>query len=457
MTDPVSFWLEDADDGIFRPPLPSGGGTDVAVVGGGFTGLWAAWYLRQRAPDMAVTVLEGRTVGHGASGRNGGWCSPGLAVSPAELARRTSPATARRTVQVMRETVDEVGRVCETAGIDARFRAGGILRVARGQHERPLLARGLAALEALGLADGLDVLDTDELAARVRVAGAAGALFDPHGAVVHPGRLVRGLAGRVEALGATIHEHTPVTGVTPGPGPVVHTDRGDLRADHVVLATEAWLSQLPGWRRAVLPLYSLVVLTEPLDDEVWQVIGWEGHEAMSSHRYTVDYLSRTTDGRILFGGRGAPYHYGSRIDPSQDHDAATHDMLRAHLVDWFPVLADVRISHQWGGPLGMPRDWLPAMWVDARRGLAAAYGYTGQGVATSNLAGRVLADLLLTGGSEFEDLPMVHHRPRRWEPEPVRWLAVRALQAAMIHVDERARRLGRPPTGRSLPELLTRH
>jgi glycine/D-amino acid oxidase-like deaminating enzyme len=457
VNDPVSFWLDDADDGIRWPPLDGSLQADVAIVGAGYTGLWTAWYLLQREPTLQVVVLEAETVGFGASGRNGAWCSPHLAISPSELARRTSDKTARRTVEVMRDTVREVGRVCEDAGIPAQFRQGGILRIARGVQEVPLLDATWRSFVELDLADGVERLDADTVTERVGVAEAQGAMYDPHGATIHPGQLVRGLARAVEAAGGRIHEHSRVTDVTPGRSPEVRTPRGGVRATTVVLATEAWLSELPGWRRAVLPLYSLVIMTEPLPDDVWASIGWRNHETLSSHRYTVDYLSRTVDGRILFGGRGAPYHFGSRIDPAFDRDAETHAMLRRQLGAWFPCLRGVRITHEWGGPLGMPRDWLPGFWHDPTRGLAAAYGYTGQGVATTNLAGRVLADLIVRGGTDFEDLPMVGHRPRRWEPEPVRWAAVRALQAAMIRIDEGARRTGRAPTGTSLPERLIRH
>jgi glycine/D-amino acid oxidase-like deaminating enzyme len=234
-------------------------------------------------------------------------------------------------------------------------------------------------------------------------------------------------------------------------------DASVLGTATVVLAGEAWLTRLPGWRRALLPVYSLIVLTEPLDDARWAEIGWTRHECLSSHRYVVDYLSRTADGRILFGGRGAPYHFGSRIAPAYDRHERTHELLRAQLLDWFPPLEGVRFSHAWGGPIGMPRHWLPVFRHDARTGLAGAYGYTGQGVATAKLAGRVLADLVLGRESAFTDLPMVNHQPRRWEPEPLRWLAVRYLQWSLARTDARAARRGRPPSGRTLAERLVRH
>ncbi|MFA9445018.1 NAD(P)/FAD-dependent oxidoreductase [Egicoccus sp. AB-alg6-2] len=453
------FWLATSGDDLTpRDPLDGDARADVVVVGGGYTGLWTAWYLLDRDPALDVVVVEAETVGFGASGRNGAWLSPGLGVSPAELARRSSPGIAADTIRAMRATVDEVADVCVRVGLDAQVRKGGILRIARGPHERPALAAGMQTMRDLGVDDGLTVLDGDELGARVAVAGAEGALFDPHGATVHPGRLVRGLGRRLEARGVRIVEGTRVTDVRPGPpSAVVVTGRGEIRAEAVVLATEAWLPQLPGRARDVMPLYSLIVLTEPVDDARWRSIGWQGHECLSSHRYTVDYLSRTVDGRVLFGGRGAPYHFGSAVAPAFDRHEPTHAELRRQLTSWFPDLEGVGIAHAWGGPLAMPRDWMPAFRFDPRTGIGAAYGYTGQGVATTNLAGRVLADLIVHGETEFADLPMVGHRPRRWEPEPLRWLAARYLQTALARLDAEAARTGRAPTGRTLAERLVRH
>lgn len=450
----MSFWLEDLPPAPDRPALPGSRTADVVVVGAGFTGLWTAWELLRARPDADVVVLEAEHVGFGASGRNGGWCSPGLPVGPGRLADRTAPDVARRTVRTMREAVAEIGDLAADAGVDVGYRRGGILRVARGQHEVPKMRAAHDELAALDLLDGHELLDRAALDQRVHVARAEGALFDPHGAVVHPGRLVRWLADEVEAAGGTIHEGTRVIDLAPGATPVVTTPGGEVAAGDVVLATEAWLSELDGFHRAVLPVYSLVVLTEPLREDQAAAIGWDGDECLSSHRLTVDYLSRTPDGRILFGGRGAPYHYGSAIDPAFDHHDETHALLREQLVDWFPALADLGFTHAWGGPLGMARDLVPCWWYDHEAHVAAAYGYTGQGVTASRVAGRVLADLVTRGTTTLDHLPMVGHRSRDWEPEPLRWLGARVVQRGLQRVDERAERTGEPPTGRSLAERL---
>lgn len=457
----ISFWLETAGDDLTpRPALHGEVEADVVVIGAGFSGLWTAREILLRAPETKVIVLEAEIAGFGASGRNGAWLVGGIAVTTSTLARRTSPERARAVVHAMRDTVDQVLRAAEEEQLDIHARRAGVLRVARGRHEAPSLQTTMAAMQQLGIEDGVRVIDAEELASRVRITDAHGAIADEHGAAIHPGRLVRGLARAVERRGGTIHEGTRVTDLAPrgADGAArVTTTHGTVRAPSVVLATEAWTALLPKRRRDVLPVYSLIVLTEPIDDATWARIGWQGHELLSSHRMTVDYLSRTTDGRILFGGRGAPYHLGSRIDPAYDRHDATHALLREQLATWFPDAAGVGFSHAWGGPLAMPRDWMPSFSYDAVTGLGHTLGYTGQGVATSNLGGRVLADLIVHGETPYAELPMVGHRSRRWEPEPLRWLGARYLQGALARLDARAARSGQPPSGHSLAERLIRH
>jgi glycine/D-amino acid oxidase-like deaminating enzyme len=199
------------------------------------------------------------------------------------------------------------------------------------------------------------------------------------------------------------------------------------------------------------------VLTEPLTDDQWAGIGWEGREIAASTRLSIDYLSRTEDGRILFGGRGAPYRLGSPIRDEYDRHAPTHERLRGFVRSWFPGLRDVHFTHAWGGPLGMPRDWHPVVAYDAWTGVATGRGYTGHGVAMANLAGRILADRIQNVPSPVTDLPIVDHPARAWEPEPLRWLGVRYAQWALGRLDDHIDRTGRPPTGRSLAERIASH
>ena len=458
----VTFWLESSGDDLSpRPPLDGSIDADVAILGAGYTGLWTALYLLRREPGLKVVILEREIAGFGASGRNGAWCAADLNISLPELARRYGKAAARATQEATYDAVEEVGRASAEEGIDSGWHKGGQLTIARGPHQLPALREDQATYERFGFGDRVVLLSATELADRLRVAGALGALFAPDCAVIHPGRLVRGLARAVERRGATIHEGTEATDFTPrspyGVGPVLHTARGDVRARTVVLAGEAWLTRLRKLRRQLLPIYSLIVLTEPLSDERWATIGWAGRECAQSYRFSIDYLSRTEDGRILFGGRGAPYRFGSPIRPEYDRHERTHEMLRSFVRAWFPALRDVAFSHAWGGPLGMPRDWMPSFTYDPSTGIASARGFLGHGVAATNIAGRALTDLIGGTPSSLTELPMVGHRSPDWEPEPLRWIGVRYAQQAFAGIDARAERTGQPPGGPSLARWLGRH
>jgi glycine/D-amino acid oxidase-like deaminating enzyme len=454
----VSYWLETCGDDLTpRPPLGGTAEVDVAILGAGYSGLWTAYYLLKREPSLRVAVVEREIAGFGASGRNGGWCTCGFPTSAGRLTERYGREAAIAVQRAMFDAVDEVGRVAEAEGIEIDWTKGGELLVARGSEQMPVLEHEHALYTGLGLGDHVTLLDKEQANERVRISGVVGGLFMPDTATIHPGKLARGLTRLVERMGAAIYEQTAVTDYTTGPRPMLQTARGDLLARTIVLCGEAYLSQLPKLRRQVMPVYSLITLTEPLSEADWAEIGWRSRETVASCKYTVDYLSKTADGRILFGGRGAPYHFGSRIEDEYDRHEATHRMLMNNVRAWFPRLKDVRFTHTWGGPLGWPRDYLPTVAYDPATNVATARGYTGNGVSTANLAGRILTDLITGKESEITALPFVNHRSRSWEPEPLRFLGVRFVQRAFMRLDEQAKRTGVPPSGTSLAERLTAH
>jgi glycine/D-amino acid oxidase-like deaminating enzyme len=454
----VSYWLETSGDDLTpRPPLDGSVAVDVAILGAGYTGLWTAYSLLERDPSLRILIAEREIAGFGASGRNGAWCTSGFGAGPDLLTRRYGRAAARAVHDAMVDTVDEVGRVVSTERIDADYQKDGELSLAIGNHQLPALDAVQRSYDRLGVPEFAHRLDRAAATERLAVAGLVGGIWLPATAAVHPGRLVRGLARAVERKGATIVEHTAVKDVSTGARPALETNRGTVHADVVVLAGESYLAGLPRYRRALLPIYSLIVLTEPLSDAQLAEIRWTHRAVVHSQALTVDYLSRTRDGRVLFGGRGAPYHYGSAIRPDFDRHDVTHQRLRHAIVEWFPSLADVRTTHAWGGTVGVPRDWIPTMAYDRATGVATSHGYTGEGVAATNLGGRVLADLITGHETDLTRLPMVNHHSRPWEPEPFRFLAARYLQYASLKVDQRAERTGRAPTGRSLTERLLGH
>jgi glycine/D-amino acid oxidase-like deaminating enzyme len=445
-TESVSYWLDSLGPIQVRDPLDGDLEVDVAVVGAGFTGLWTAYELQRREPGLRIAILESKFAGFGASGRNGSWCVPELNASLELLSSRFGRDRALALHRALLATPAEVERSLKEEGIEAEFSRSGVLKVARGRYQLPLLKAELRSYEEMGVGDEYSWLDRAGARDRLEVAGVEAALFTANGATLHPAKAVRGLAEAVERRGATIYEGTRVVGVQKGSPVRVETDRGQLRAKVAVLALEGYLAQLPGYRRRVLPLYSLISITEPLSETDLASVNWTERMCVGSMRLSVDYFARTADGRILVGGRGAPYSYGSRILNSREHHAATHAKLQRMFRDWFPGLSAVRFSQSWGGVLGMPRDWIPQFGFQPETGLAFAYGYTGHGVATTNLAGRTLADLITGRESELTSLPLVGHRSRDWEPEPLRWIGVRYVQAALGRLDDRGERTGRAPS-----------
>ncbi|HRA48789.1 MAG TPA: FAD-binding oxidoreductase [Thermomicrobiales bacterium] len=454
----ISYWLDSCGDDLTpRPALDQSIEVDIAIMGAGFSGLWTAWYLKQRDPSLRIAIIEREIAGFGASGRNGAWCTSEFPTGPDALAKHYGRDIARQTVFAMRETVQEIGRVAQDHGIDCDWANGGQLLIARGEHQRAAIDHEYAALQQLDLADGVEFLDQTAVQDRVHITDLKSGLFSPHTAVIHPGKLVRGLARLVETQGVTIYEQTAVHAVHGGQFPTLTTPSGNVRARTLVLCAEAYLSQLAGYQRDVMPVYSLITLTEPLSQADWDEIGWQHRECIASCRYTVDYLSRTADGRILFGGRGAPYRYGSRITSEMDKHAGTHQMLENNVRSWFPRLKDVRFTHTWGGPLGWSRDFMPTVAYDRTSNIALAHGYTGNGVATTNLAARTLTDLITGVDSPLLQLPHANHKTRKWEPEPFRWLGVRYMQQAFMKLDRQAEATGIAPKGTSLAERMTAH
>ncbi|MDI5963104.1 FAD-dependent oxidoreductase [Streptomyces sp. SL13] len=433
----ISFWYSSTGLPAPREPLPGDTAADVCVVGGGYTGLWTAYYLKKAVPFLRIVVLERKFCGYGASGRNGGWLYNGIAGRDRYAALHGHDAAAGLQ-RAMNDSVDEVVRVAQEEGIDADVHRGGVLEVARTPAQLARLKAYHAAEVAFGETDRL-LLGAVETAERVRVAGTVGGSWTPHGARIHPAKLVQGLAKAVEALGVVIHESTPVTEIRPKHAV---TPYGTVRAPYVLRCTEGFTADLKGQRRAWLPMNSSMIATEPLPAEVWRTIGWDGREALGDMAHAYVYAQRTADDRIALGGRGVPYRFGSRTDSDGRTQDATIAALRDVLVRFFPATAGVAIDHAWSGVLGVPRDWCASVELDRATGLGWAGGYVGSGVTTANLAARTLRDLVQqdsgqSGPTELTAQPWVGHRVRRWEPEPLRWLGVHGLYAAYRYADRR--------------------
>jgi glycine/D-amino acid oxidase-like deaminating enzyme len=445
----LSLWWDDPGEPVAaRAPLPGDLDVDVAVVGAGFTGLWTAYSLAAADPALRVAVIEAEVAGFGASGRNGGWCSALFPTSHEKLAAEYGAAAAHALRRAMQDTVDEVGRVAAAEGIDCHYAKGGTVVAARGPAQEARARARVASARRAGIGEAdLRWLDATEATELLGAEGVGGATFTPHCAALHPARLARGLAAAVERRGVSVFEQTRALSIEEGRDrrrPAVRTTRGMLRADVVVRATEGWTPGLAGERRTLAPIYSLMVATAPLGDAFWERAGLADRQTFSDHRHLIVYGQRTADGRIAFGGRGAPYHFASAVRPSFDRAPSVHRALARTLAEFFPSLAGVEITHSWGGALGVPRDWCPSVGLDRRTGLAWAGGYVGDGVSTTNLAGRTLADLVTGADSDLVRLPWVDHRSPKWEPEPLRWLGVNAARWATAAADRTERHRGRP-------------
>jgi glycine/D-amino acid oxidase-like deaminating enzyme len=428
----VSYWWQARGVPPRRPSLPGGTDADVCIVGAGYTGLWTAYYLKQADPGLRVVVLEQNFAGFGASGRNGGWVTAGLPGSRSRYAQSISGHPSRRggvreLERYLRETVDEVARVCGAEGIDAGLVKGGTLTVATSAAQDARLRQRLEHERSWGDGPGIvRYLNKAELDARLQVTGAVGALYYPDCARVQPADLVAGLAEAVTRSGVLLYESTRVTSISAGHA---RTEAGDVRAPVILRCTEGFTAGLPGQHRTLLPMNSSMIVTGPLSEAAWKSIGWDGYETFDDAAHAYIYAQRTADGRIALGGRGVPYRFGSGLDHDGEIAASTVAQLGRILRRMFPVTAQAGIDHAWSGVLGVPRDWCATVSLDPRTGLGWAGGYTGQGVAAANLAGRTLADLVRGVPSPLTTLPWVGHRSPRWEPEPARWAGVHGLYA----------------------------
>ncbi|MFF2900061.1 NAD(P)/FAD-dependent oxidoreductase [Streptomyces sp. NPDC057966] len=456
----ISFWYADQGTPLAREPLPGDATADICIVGGGYTGLWTAYYLKKAVPFLNITVLEAKFCGYGASGRNGGWLYNGIA-GRERYAKLHGHEAAVRLQQAMNETVDEVVRVAAEEDIDTDIHRGGVLEVAYTPAQLARLKDFHSVEIAFGETDRV-LRGARETCERVNVTGAVGSSWTPHGARLHPVKLVKGLAATVEALGVTIHESTPVTEIKPKHA---HTPYGTVRAPYILRCTEGFTANLKGQRRTWLPMNSSMIATEPLPAPVWESIGWDGRETLGDMAHAYMYAQRTADDRIALGGRGVPYRFGSGTDNDGRTQPATIEALRDILVRLFPTTAGARIDHAWSGVLGVPRDWCATVTLDRSTGLGWAGGYVGSGVATTNLAARTLRDLIQqdsgqSGPTELTALPWVGHKVRRWEPEPFRWLGVHGMYAAYRAADRReltSPRPGTDPIAKAADRLAGRH
>ena len=429
----VSHWHASLPAASRRAALQEHLNAEVVIVGAGYTGLWTAYYLKQNAPELDIVVLEMNFVGFGASGRNGGWCSPDLAGLDNWSDDPQTEDAAENLENQMYDAVDEVGRVSQRENIDCDYAKDGQISVAVTPAQEKRLKKEFDAWADSDTEGRYRWLSRDQVSDYIKIKGARAGVLSSQCAVIHPAKLVTGLARIVEKLGVRIFEGSAAREIAAG---TVKTENGSVTARQIVIATEAYSDKTPGLARRLVPVHSQLIVTEPLSEAIWQEIGLRNRLLFNDGRSLVTYGQRTADHRIAFGYR-ASYLFGSGIQDTFDVDDPSFDIIRDILVSFFPVLENTKIDRCWGGVLGVSRNMAAFVHYDPSTKIGWAGGYTGNGVAASNLAGRTLADLLLglktervltpwvrTSGSPLSAFP-------HWEPEPLRWLGVQGVRTML--------------------------
>ena len=447
MTDPTipepgaerSWWLREAlaaeGDVAPAPPLAGEATADVVIVGGGYTGMWTAWFLSERAPDTRIVLLEQDVCGGGPSGRNGGFVHGWWEDVP-YLAGRYGEEAAVTIAHAADEVVDGIGDWCAANGVDAWFTKAGFLRVNAFPGREGDWDATVAHLRRLGAGDQLVPMDAAAVQ-RICASPAFGAgVMMPSAASVQPARLARGLRRVLVERGVQIHEGTRVTSVRPrGASVDVSTDRGRITADQAVLAVNAWAAGWPGFRSRLLAWGSYMVMTEPIPDRL-AVLGWTGGELLSDSRFTISYFRTTRDGRIAFGAGVGAAGFGGRIGKTFTHD--THAVARvvANFLHLLPALRDVRFEASWGGPIDITGHRFPEVGSSHGGRVHFAHGFAGNGAGPSRLAGRILAALAAGADDPVVELPFVGRRQPFLPPEPLRFVGARMIREALIREDD---------------------
>jgi glycine/D-amino acid oxidase-like deaminating enzyme len=421
-----------------RDPSPSLAGAhdvDVAIIGGGYTGLWTAYHLHQADPSLRIAVLERETVGFGASGRNGGFAMTLLDMSLALLRRNHGDDAARAAHQAVATSVEEMGAAIEAEGIECEWRHGGLMVVATNPAQLERVALDRRCADELGL-DGFDWLDRDAVQAELHSPTYLAGLREEHCAVLHPAKLARGLAGVVAGQGASLFEQTEVTAIEEhGRRLRVRTPLGFVNADQVVLATNAWGAHQPWVARRVVPLYTYIAMTEPLTDQQWDSIGWDSHCGVEDKRNFVHYYRRTLDGRILWGGSDGVVYFNGRIAPRLDRHQHTFERLQRTFARTFPQLSGVRFTHHWGGPVAVTANFVPVFHTLLDGRLHYGVGYNGHGVAPSHTGGKILRDKVLGVSSELTELCFVDGKAVAMPKEPLQWMGAELSRRSLLRQD----------------------
>jgi glycine/D-amino acid oxidase-like deaminating enzyme len=423
-----SYWLASSPYEE-SPPLDGSTRVDVAVVGAGFCGLSTAYYLKRADPSLRVAVLEDKVVGYGASGRNGGFAMTLMGFTLSLTALRFGKAKAKQAHDFAHRAVDHIGQMVDAHGIDCDYEKPGLLTVALNRAQAKRLQDEIKLAHQLGIEE-VDWLEREALADEVRSPTYLGARYEAQCALINPAKYVRGLKQAALDAGVEVYERTPVTALHTDGLLHLDTSRGIVEAEKVVLATNAFSGRFPQLRNKQFPVFTYIILTEPLSDDQLAEIGWRARQGIEDARNMIHYYRLTADYRLLFGGSDARYYYGGPLD--RDLSPQIFARLRDDLVRTFPSLKKARIEYEWGGPVSVTVDFFPAMgYAGKDERIAYALGCVGHGVAMMNMAGQVLRDLVLGAQTELTDLFFVNRRVVPLPPEPLRYGVAEAIRGGL--------------------------
>lgn len=426
-----SFWLETAGPYAEQPPLAGNLTVDVAVVGGGFTGIATALHLKERQPGLRVAVLEAGVVGMGASGRNAGFSMPLFGVSLSITILRYGKERAKEADDYMVRAVNYLEELIDQYQVECDYERHGMIAVATNPSQLKRQYQEWEEAQAAGMhpTEWLDQAQVQELVGSPTYLGGR---YDPVCGLLQPAKLARGMARAALAAGAQVYERTPVTALHPGPRVRLETPAGTVTAEKVVLATNAYSVAIPALRRLQVPMHTYIVLTEPLTPEQLERIGWRKRVGVEDGRNLLHYYRLTPDNRLLMGGHDAPYYWGNRTDV--DRNPNLQQVLERTVVETFPELDGVRFTHHWGGPISATLDFVPAI---GRIGGNIVYslGCMGHGVSLTHLNGRTVTDLVLETPSELTEVFFVNRRMLKLPAEPLRYPVVQAIRGTMRLMD----------------------
>ena len=441
---PRSLWADDSLKWNF-PAVSSSKSFDVVIVGAGYSGLWTAHHLLNLNPSLSIAILDARQPGFGASGRNGGWCSAFSPMSLEAVAAQSDRQGAIDLQNALVAAVDEIGAHIASSNIDCGWHKGGTLSFASNHLQLQRIEEAIKMSRKFGFDDSfVDYLSPEEAEARVRIEGSHGASYSPHCAALQPAQLVDGLVNQLLARNVRFFGSTRVTEIRPHRITAI-TPEGEVTVNSkwIIRSTEGFTGRMKQYRRDVAPLYSYMIATNPLSETQWNEIGWTNRETVSDGRNLVIYVQRTADGRIAFGGRGAPYKFASRIGSNFDNNPKIHALIEKSMREMFPSIVDVPVTYRWGGALGIHRDWFTSANVDHHTLIASLGGYVGDGVAFSYVAAKEVAKSIVGQDHDNRLLPIVNHTSPKWEPEPFRYIGINSILRLTERADETERRTGR--------------